>query len=260
MPTTPVRLTKKYVPERHKKAAKIPDDAHEWVSFEDPKEERIWMFDVTFLLSGWNCIFGRGCQGVLTGPTPQLSQGCCSYGAHFSDAEDQKRIVEYAKRLKPNQWQFYNEGQKGIWKKLADGSTQTRLVKDACIFLNRPEFEKGAGCALHVAALESGESYIDWKPEVCWQLPLHRDDQTRDDGWVISTISQWERGHWGDGGYDFAWWCTEAEEAFGARQPVYKSMREELLVLVGHDAYTMLATYLDKRQKPTKPLVHPVEK
>ena len=62
-----------------------PPDAHEWVSFEDAEEMRTWVFDVTFLASRWTCIFGRGCQGVLTGPAPELVQGCCSYGAHFTD-------------------------------------------------------------------------------------------------------------------------------------------------------------------------------
>ena len=58
----------------------------EWVTFDDPKEEgRRWQIDVTFLLSSWECIFGCGCQGVLTEPAPELVQGCCSYGAHFSD-------------------------------------------------------------------------------------------------------------------------------------------------------------------------------
>src|SRR5207248_7922286 len=60
-----------------------PVDAHEWMSFEDPAEQRTWVFDVTFLASPWTCIFGRGCQGVLTGPSAELVQGCCSYGAHF---------------------------------------------------------------------------------------------------------------------------------------------------------------------------------
>ena len=66
----------------------VPGDAHEWVSFEDSDEQRTWRFDVTFLLSKWECIYGRGCQGVLTGPSPELEQGCCSYGAHFTDEED----------------------------------------------------------------------------------------------------------------------------------------------------------------------------
>jgi len=47
----------------------------------------------------------------------------------------------------------------------------TRLVKDACIFLNRPDF-LAAGCALHVMAMDNDESYIPLKPEVCWQLPF----------------------------------------------------------------------------------------
>ena len=50
-------------------------------------EERTWVFDVTFLTSNWTCIFGNGCQGVLTGPAPELVQGCCSYGAHLDRQE-----------------------------------------------------------------------------------------------------------------------------------------------------------------------------
>ena len=49
-----------------------PADAREWVSFEDPDEERTWVFDVTFLTSNWTCIYGNGCQGVLTEPAPEL--------------------------------------------------------------------------------------------------------------------------------------------------------------------------------------------
>ena len=39
-----------------------PDDLHEWVSFEDPEEDRTWVFDVTFLLSAWSCIYGTGAR------------------------------------------------------------------------------------------------------------------------------------------------------------------------------------------------------
>ena len=75
-----------------------PDDLHEWVSFEDPDEERTWVFDLTFLTSPWSCIYGNGCQGVLTGPAADLHQGCCSYGAHFVDEDDEKSMLEYAER------------------------------------------------------------------------------------------------------------------------------------------------------------------
>ena len=43
----------------------VPDDLHEWISFEDPDEDRTWLLDATFLTSNWTCIYGRGCQGVL---------------------------------------------------------------------------------------------------------------------------------------------------------------------------------------------------
>ncbi|MEA2685661.1 MAG: hypothetical protein QOE93_856, partial [Actinomycetota bacterium] len=53
-----------------------PTPDREWVSFEDEDEYRTWVFDVTFLLSRWSCIYGHGCQGVLTGPAPEKEQGC----------------------------------------------------------------------------------------------------------------------------------------------------------------------------------------
>jgi hypothetical protein len=54
------------------------------LSFEDPKEQRSWIFDATFMRSSWKCIFGEGCQGILDKPTPELNQGCCSEGDGIS--------------------------------------------------------------------------------------------------------------------------------------------------------------------------------
>ena len=87
--------------------ASPPVDSHEWVSFEDEGFERTWVFDVTFLTSNWMCIFGQGCQGVLTGPAPELVQGCCSYGAHFVDKKDVRRVEKFAATLTPEQWQHH---------------------------------------------------------------------------------------------------------------------------------------------------------
>jgi hypothetical protein len=228
-------------------SAWAPPDAHEWVSFEDPEEERTWVFDVTFLESGWECIFGRGCQGVLTGPTPELEQGCCSYGAHFTDDEDVERVKAAARTLDADQWQFAATGRRGVTRTDKEGTKVTRMVDGACIFLNRPGFPGGAGCALHRGALDRGEHPMALKPNVCWQLPLRREDTTEASGHVTSTVTQWDRKHWGDGGAEFHWWCTEAPEAFGARIPVYRSLREELIGLVGPLVYGMVAAYLDHR-------------
>src|ERR1051325_7880467 len=187
----------------------------EWVTFADPKEAgRRWMIDVTFLTSHWQCIYGAGCQGVLTEPTPEMAQGCCSYGAHFSDDRDRKRTEQWAAKLTDDDWQFAAVGRaKGVSAK-SGNSWRTRLVDDACIFLNRTDFAGGPGCALHRYAVRTGHHFMETKPDVCWQLPLRREDRDEDDGTVVSTLSEFGRTGWGDGGQEFAWWCTEAPEAF----------------------------------------------
>lgn len=238
---------------------KIPHDTHEWVSFEDDESEHTWLFDATFLESNWNCIFGRGCQGVLTESAEDLVQGCCSYGAHFVDEEDRQRVELAAQRLSDHQWQFKKKGRAGATRVKKNGDIVTKLVKDACIFLNRPDFERGPGCALHVLAMDAGESYIPLKPEVCWQLPLRRDDDVQDDGHVITRISQWDRRDWGAGGEEFHWWCTESPDAFTGSTRVVDSMRDELIAMIGSVRYEKLLAILNRRaSRPTSTRIeHP---
>ena len=150
-----------------------PEELHEWISFADPELDQTWMIDATFLRSNWTCIYGNGCQGVLDDPAPELHQGCCSYGAHFIDKEDLSSVKKSVKRLTPENWQNFDRGQNGKWLgKEKDGSDVTTSYKGACIFHNRPDFKGGMGCAFHVAASDAGERPMDWKPDVCWQVPL----------------------------------------------------------------------------------------
>lgn len=228
------------------------------MSFEDPDEERTWVFDVTFLLSGWECIYGRGCQGVLTVPAGDDQHGCCSYGAHITDRADARRVEKAASTLTADQWQHRSKAGRGIFRQLRNGGQVTRLVDGACIFLNRPGFPGGAGCALHRAALERGVEPLTLKPDVCWQLPLRREDHVADDGHVTSTVGQWDRRHWGPGGGEFHWWCTEAPEAFIGSAPVYRTLRSELVALVGEKPYRMVRRYLEHRSAQPAPLPHPV--
>ncbi|HEY8526099.1 MAG TPA: hypothetical protein VIL48_14105 [Acidimicrobiales bacterium] len=216
-----------------------PADLHELVSFDDPHERRTWVFDVTFLLSPWRCLYGRGCPGVLTEPAAELEQGCCSYGAHLIDEADEADVLAAAARLTDAQWQHRRVAARrgGPLRKGPGGATVTRMVGDACIFLNRPGFPGGAGCALHRAALEAGERPLDWKPDVCWQLPLRRIDTVDDSGQVVSTLREWKRRDWGAGGDDFHWWCTDAPEAFTASAPVYETLRDEIVEMTSAWAY-----------------------
>jgi len=243
--------------------------AREWVEFADPVDEgRTWQIDVTFLLSSWECIFGCGCQGVWTEPTPELVHGCCTYGAHFTDKADRDHVAKLAKTLPADEWQFAKLGRKGIYEKVVPepddepGPTEwkTKVVDDACIFLNRTDFDAGPGCALHLHALNRGKHFSETKPEVCWQLPLRRIDDEQDDGTVISRLTEFGREGWGEGGEDFGWWCTEAPEAFVGTRPVYESMAVELRKMLGKKLSKQVTGYLDARRAgATTPVVHPAE-
>ncbi|MCU1400362.1 MAG: hypothetical protein JWN62_3471, partial [Acidimicrobiales bacterium] len=234
-----------------------PDDLHEYLSFDDPDEERTWVFDTTFLRSNWNCIWGSGCKGVLTEDATDLAQGCCSYGAHFIDAADVQTVVDSSARLRPDQWQYFDEGtgDEGWTDTEPDGTVVTRVIDGACIFLNRPGFSGGAGCALHSAPLAIGERYIDWKPDVCWQLPLRLHEDTDAHGRVTSTLREWKRRDWGEGGEEFHWWCTESSDAFTGKRPVYQYLRDEIIEFTGQKVYDLLVKQLDKPR--ATPLPHP---
>ncbi len=230
-----------------------PDDVHEWISFEDEHEQRTWMVDATFLRSPWTCIFGAGCQGVLDGDATDLAQGCCSHGAHFVDEADVRTVVEAVGRLRKRHWQFHREGRNHGVLGDEDGTTVTRLVDEACIFLNRPGFPAGPGCALHVAALDAGERPMDWKPEVCWQVPLRLEHHTDDNGHLTSTLREWKRRDWGAGGEEFHWWCTDAPDAFVGAGSVYVTLAAEITELVGAWAYRRIGQLLTE----AVPLPHP---
>ena len=238
-----------------------PLDLHEWVSFEDPHEARTWTFDVTFLLSRWTCIFGRGCKGVLAEDATELAQGCCSHGAHFSDDADRERVEAVVATLGAEEWQHRRAGRRlGVTVQDASGSWQTRLHDGACVLLNRPGFAGGPGCALHVAAARRGVHHSATKPDVCWQLPLRRVDSTDELGHVTSTLREWKRRDWGDGGEDFAWWCTESADAFTAGDggaTVLATMRPEIEAMVGRSVYLLLLDALAERCGSTTVLPHP---
>jgi hypothetical protein len=236
--------------------------SREWITIPVPgKDKKQWQIDVTFLASSYRCIFGQGCQGVLTEPAADLVQGCCSYGAHANDKKDQEKITKLAKKLTDDEWQFRNVGmKKGVWAKVGKDDYRTRLVDDACVFLNRPGFAAGPGCALHVHAQNHGKHFVDTKPIVCWQLPIRTIDRDEEDESITTVLTEFGRDGWGEGGEEFAWWCTEAKEAFTGAEPVYKSMEAELRATLGDDVYEQVCKYMDTRVSgAAPPLPHPAE-
>jgi hypothetical protein len=206
--------------------------------------EVTWRFETAFLRSNWTCTWGRGCLGILPEPSPELGQGCCSVGAELGDQDEARLISALAATLDPERFEYSQQARaEGIFSD-AD-RTATRVVDGACIFLNRPEFSGGPGCALHLAALDAGERPQDWKPSVCWQLPVRVDWEAAGNGREVATVRRWARADWGTEGATMAWCCTEGERAYVGDRTVIESLAEELSTIVGTEVFVELRRRLD---------------
>jgi hypothetical protein len=201
--------------------------------------DTLWRFDTSFLRSNWTCIWGRGCLGIRAEPAEHLGHGCCSLGAELDGEDEARNIGALAATLAPERFEHHaHAAEGGVFSD--DTRTGTRVVDGACIFLNRPGFAGGAGCALHLEALHSGQPPLVFKPSVCWQLPVKVDWEPGEDGREVATVRRWERGDWGEDGDTMAWCCTEGTRAYVGDRPVLDSMGEELEAIVGREVYVEL--------------------
>jgi hypothetical protein len=234
-----------------------------WVEFADPADEsQVFRCDLTWLTSNWMCIFGQGCQGIYA---DRPLDGCCTLGAHFSDKDDEKRVKSFVKMLEPEHWQFHDEGRAKGWIETdEDGDRKTAVVDGACIFLNRPGFEGGEGCALHGLALRVDRHPLETKPDVCWQLPIRRTfrDVELPDGTSYTEVSigEYDRRGWGPGGHDLDWYCSGNTEAHVGAEPVYLSNGPELVELMGRKAYDELVRLCEAHLRSRSALaIHPAD-
>ena len=240
------------------------DFPRQWVEFVDPADNaQLIRADLTWLTSRWTCIFGRGCKGI---DADRPDAGCCVHGAHFSEKKDKKRVEKWVEKLTPELWENRELGMKGGWTEKEDGQSKTRVIDGACIFHNSEGFEGGYGCALHHLANKEGVSFIETKPEVCWQLPLRRtyEDREYEDGTerLVVVLGEYDRRGWGEGGHDFPWYCTGNTDAHIAPDPVYLGSKDEIVALIGQEAYDVLADMCAKREallkgNPTDPALAP---
>lgn len=240
------------------------DLARHWVEFTDPDDpKQRFRCDLTWLTSRWTCIYGQGCAGIYA---DRPDDGCCTLGAHFTEKDDYRTVRAAAEQLGPDEWQYHDLAhRRGVlirdrWTEREDGARKTRVVDGACIFLNRPGFPAGPGCALHQRALREGTKPHESKPQVCWQLPIRRAYRRVEmhDGssYLEVTITEYDRRGWGPGGHDLDWYCSGNPAAHIAAEPVYRSCRDELVELMGQGAYDELgrraAAYLRSVQSARK--------
>lgn len=241
------------------------DFPREWIEFVDPEDPKhVVRADLTWLLSRWTCVFGKACHGIIAG---RAADGCCSHGAFFTDSDDENRVKAAVKRLTPETWQHYRRGFKNYTEMDSiDGKnparrTATQGEEGPCVFLNDADFVGGGGCALHAQALRDGVHPLEYKPDVCWQLPVRREQEwsKRPDGTkvLVTTLTEFDRRGWGSGGHDLDWWCTSSPEAHVGTEAMYLSYEPELTALVGKAAYAKLAEMCAARAKQGVIAEHP---
>lgn len=264
-------MTRSAAPARIVPAPEVDlDFPREWYEFIDPTNaEHVIRADLTWLLSHWTCVFGTpACQGIIEG---RETDGCCSHGAYLSDKADRKNLAKAVAQLTEDDWQFYKKGSgkdvigpRGYLEESDvddEPALKTRKYKGACIFLNRPGFAGGAGCALHSMALRRGIEPLTVKPEVCWQLPVRRtqDWVDRPDGTqiLLTTITEFDRRGWGEGGHDLDWYCSGSPDAHVGATQVWQSYGPELTELIGKPAYDELAAACRRRNGLGLIAIHP---
>jgi hypothetical protein len=230
-----------------------PDNTEEDAYVEVTEGDRLWRFERRFLSSNWSCIWGRGCLGIETEPNPDSGHGCCSWGAQMDTVDEAMNLSAMAAMIPEHLFQHRPLAETdGIFSD--ETRTNTRVVDGACIFLNRPGFSGGAGCALHLAAVEAEELPMDWKPSVCWQLPIKVDWELTDAAGAtgnaghgtgiaeVATMRGWQRTDWGEDGATMAWCCTEGPEAYVGEMPVIDSLGAEIAEIVGETVWVELRT------------------
>ncbi|MET0422416.1 MAG: hypothetical protein ABW046_00980 [Actinoplanes sp.] len=238
----------------------------EWIEFLDPaNDQHLIRADLTWLLSRWTCVFGSACHGIVAG---RAQEGCCTHGAFFTDDDDEQRVKAAAAKLTPETWQHFRRGFKNYTEMdTIDGSKPARRTatqtagNGPCVFLNDADFPSGGGCALHAQALRDGVHPLTYKPDVCWQLPIRREQEwtKRPDGTKLlqSTLTEFDRRGWGPGGHDLDWWCTSSPDAHVGAEPMYVTYGPELTALIGEPAYVKLAELSAARLKAGLVAVHP---
>lgn len=200
----------------------IPVMDRKWIEVQTP-DDMTWLVDMNFLLSGYRCIWGQGCQGAHHTKVGH-DEGCCGVGVTTS-RWDRQNVRRRAKELGPDEWAHY--GTKRLFT-IRERKPQTRLQrlddgrKGLCIFYNREGSGKPHGCALHVAAEARGEDWTEWKPEACVSVPLWVEWNEQLGMFTLQFIernNQWK---------DLDYWCGEDANAWDSDQPAFMSMEQEL--------------------------------
>ena len=225
--------------------------------------------DVPLVVAG-TASSARGCQGVLTAPAPELVQGCCSYGAHFSDQGPRPRravarrtspTTSGSSRSRPQEGHLRQGGQGTTASRTGGPASSTTRASSSTARVGRA----GPGCALHQMAMRTGNHHSDVEARgVLAAAACGGSTRSR----TTAPSSRRSRSSGATAGAraakSSAWWCTEAPEAFvGQRARVPRRWRVELRKMLGNEAVPAgrPTTSTPARRAPSRaPVRHPAQR
>ena len=194
----------------------------EWITIPVPgKERKQWQIDVTFLMSSWRCIFGQGCQGVLTEPAPEMVAGLLLVrrARVREEGQGQGREAREAARRRRVAVQEGRHEEGRVERRRGKDEWRTRLVQ-GCVRIPQSSRLRGRARLRVAPARDEHRASTSARPSrrCAGSCRCARSTATRKTRSVTSVLTEFGRDGWGEGGEEFAWWCTEAPEAFtGAR-------------------------------------------
>lgn len=187
---------------KHKEPSMSFCNGREYVSFKDPDSGTLYEFDVTFLLSQYNCTYNNGCKGMTHVP----EHGCCIHGVVMGSDYEQGRITKYVEMLDSRLWQNHGKYHDEWHREIEDDDVgrNTVVVNGVCVFHNDSDHDH-PGCALWHLAHDIGVHPDITRPDPCGYYPLSRAED--DDRVRIEPITRQYGSSMADEGN--GWWCID---------------------------------------------------
>jgi hypothetical protein len=181
-------------------------DGREYVSFYDPTTNARFAFDVTFLLSTYNCTWGNGCTGM----TSVAEHGCCIKGVTLDGDAEVNRVTQWVEELTPDLWSNYSKYHAdGDWIEETDdpegASHNTTVLNGVCVFHNPEDSDQPTGCALHHLATRNNLDPDHVRPDACSIYPIQA--SWSDELTTIEPITRQSGSCMADEGNN--WWCID---------------------------------------------------
>lgn len=244
----------------------LPEVAIDWLDFYNEDADKVWKIHLNWIVSNWECLFGRGCPGCIGKKDNETlpAIGCCTNGVYFESDEDFKRMEHSVSLLTEDdmdkdqlEWIAENGWYNQYNKEGKEFSGKTKVKDGGCVFARRGQGEEGkTGCAMHHLGQRIGKSHTELMPKTCWQLPIgHREDVEDSLGNVYDLIIPWDKAYFemedGDPEHDesMLFWCVNTPDAFCGTNPLYISLREELIAVMGQSSYDQMCELIAERRE-----------